>query len=157
MIKKTNAVRILERLDISFSLKEFKIDQFDLSAERAAELMEVPLERVFKTLVARGDKNGVIVASIPGGDQLDLKALAKISANKKVEMVPLKEVEKLTGYIRGSVSPLGIKHHYPFYLDSSYSGYATIIISAGMPGLQVEINPHELAAATGALIGNIAK
>jgi Cys-tRNA(Pro)/Cys-tRNA(Cys) deacylase len=156
-MKKTNAARILDRLKLSYSLKEFRCDQWDLSAENAAELLNVPVDRVFKTLVARGDKNGVIVASIPGGSELDLKALARVSSDKKVEMVSLKEVQPLTGYIRGAVSPLGMKHVYPYYLDESAFGQDFIIISAGIRGTQIEISPADLQKAASAVIGKLSR
>ncbi len=154
-LKKTNAVRLLDSLKISYRLLEFAVDESDLSAEKAAALLGRPLEQVFKTLVARGDKSGVLIASIPGNAELDLKALAFLSGNKKVELVHLKEVKQLTGYIRGAVSPLGIKGNYPRYLDESAFHYPLIISSAGVRGLQVELNPHELARAINATIGRL--
>lgn len=156
-MKKTNAARILDKLKLPYSLKKFSCDQWDLSAENAAELLDVPVNRVFKTLVARGDKNGVIVASIPGGSELDLKALARVSGDKKVEMVSLKEVQPLTGYIRGAVSPLGIKQAYPYYLDESAFGQDLIIISAGIRGTQIEIAPADLKKAASAVTGKLTR
>jgi Cys-tRNA(Pro)/Cys-tRNA(Cys) deacylase len=119
LLKKTNAARILDGLKISYELREYKVDESDLGAENVAKKIEVPLRQVFKTLVVSGDKTGVIMACIPGGAELNLKALAAISENKKVEMAPLKDVQKLTGYIRGGVSPLGGKKQYPVYIDNS--------------------------------------
>jgi Cys-tRNA(Pro)/Cys-tRNA(Cys) deacylase len=156
-MKKTNAARILDKLKLPYSLKEFSCDQWDLSAENAAELLDVPVNRVFKTLVARGDKNGVIVTSIPGGSELDLKALARVSGDKKVEMVSLKEVQPLTGYIRGAVSPLGIKQAYLYFLDESAFGQDSIIISAGIRGTQIEIAPADLKKAASALTGKLTR
>jgi Cys-tRNA(Pro)/Cys-tRNA(Cys) deacylase len=154
-MKKTNAARILDRLKISYRLREFEIDEGDLSAEKAAALLGLPPEQVFKTLVARGDKSGVLIASIPGNRELDLKALARLSGNKKVELVHLKEVQQLTGYIRGAVTPLGMKSSYPCYLDQSAFEYPAIITSAGVRGLQLELSPHDLAAAIKAASGII--
>ena len=154
-LKKTNAVRLLDSLKISYRLLEFAVDESDLSAEKAAALLCRPLDQVFKTLVARGDKNGVMIATIPGNTELNLKALARISGNKKVELVPLKEVQQLTGYIRGAVSPLGIKVNYPRYLDESAYNYPLIITSAGVRGLQVELSPHDLAGAINATTGQL--
>ena len=154
-LKKTNAVRLLDSLKISYRLLEFAVDESDLSAEKAAALLCRPLEQVFKTLVARGDKNGVMIATIPGNTELNLKALARLSGNKKVELVPLKEVQQLTGYIRGAVSPLGIRGHYPRYLDHSAFNHAQIITSAGVRGLQVELSPHDLARAINATTGKL--
>ena len=156
-MKKTNAVRILDRLKLSYRLREFAVDESDLSAEKAAELLGVPAEQVFKTLVARGNKNGVIIASVPGGHELELKALARLSGDRKVEMVPLKEVQQLSGYIRGAVSPLGMKNSYPCFLDESAFCYSSIIISAGTRGVQIELSPWDLKAATAAVTGKITR
>jgi Cys-tRNA(Pro)/Cys-tRNA(Cys) deacylase len=154
-MKKTNAVRKLDSMKLLYRLKSFIVDESDLSAERAAELLGAPLEMVFKTLVARGDKSGVIVVSIPGGSELDLKALARLSGNKSVEMVPLKEVQPLTGYVRGAVSPLGMKNSYPFFIDESAFSYPSIIVSAGLRGLQIELDPCDLALAAAAQSGKL--
>lgn len=153
--KKTNAARLLDSLKISYRLLEFAVDESDLSAEKAATLLGRPLEQVFKTLVARGDKSGVLIVSIPGNAELDLKALACISGNKKVELVHLKEVQQLTGYVRGAVSPLGIKGNYPRYLDESAFNYPLIITSAGVRGLQIELDPHDLTRAINATTGRL--
>jgi len=153
--KKTNAARLLDSLKISYQLLEFTVDESDLSAERAAALLGRPLEQVFKTLVARGDKSGVLIVSIPGNAELDLKALARLSGNKKVELVHLKEVQQLTGYIRGAVSPLGIKVNYPRYLDESAYNFPLIITSAGVRGLQIELSPRDLARAINATTGQL--
>lgn len=156
-MKKTNAARIMDRLKIPYSLSEFLVDESDLSAKKAAELLGVPLEKIFKTLVARGESSGVIIASIPGGSELDLKALAKLSGNKKVEMVAQKEVQRLTGYIRGAVSPLGMKYRYSFYLDEKAFRFSSIIINAGARGLQLKLTPRDLKNATGAVTGIITR
>lgn len=156
-MKKTNAVRILDRLKLAYQLREFAVEESDSSAEKAAELLGVPVDQIFKTLVARGDKNSIIVASISGGSELDLKALAKNSGNKKVEMVNLKEVQPLTGYIRGAVSPLGMKHNYPYFLDEKAFLFPSVIISAGKRGIQISLTPQDLVTATGAIICKIAR
>jgi Cys-tRNA(Pro)/Cys-tRNA(Cys) deacylase len=156
-MKKTNAVRILDRLKLAYQLRVFAVEESDSSAEKAAELLGVPVNQIFKTLVARGDKNSVIVVSISGGSELDLKALAKNSGNKKVEMVNLKEVQPLTGYIRGAVSPLGMKHSYPYFLDEKAFLFPSVVISAGKRGIQISLTPQDLAAATGAIICKIAR
>src|SRR4030042_5674017 len=116
-MKKTNAARVLDDLKIDYKLCEYEIDESDLSAESVAKKVGLPLEQVFKTLVARGDKTGVLMACIPGNSELDLQAMATISGNKKVDMVPMKEIQQLTGYIRGGVSPIGIKKHYPLFFN----------------------------------------
>lgn len=146
---------MLDKMKLPYKLREFKVEQWDLSAENAAELLNVPVRQVFKTLVARGDKSGVVVVSIPAGCELNLKALAAASGDKKVEMVSLKEVQPLTGYIRGAVSPLGMKHGYPYYLDESAFDQSLIIISAGIRGTQIEIAPSDLQKAASAVTGKL--
>ena len=121
-MKKTNAARILDRLKISYELKEYPVDLDDLSAVNVAQKVGMPVEMVFKTLVVRGDKTGVLMACIPGNEELHLKQLAAVSGNKKVEMVHLREVLGLTGYVRGGCSPLGAKKEYPVYLETSTEG-----------------------------------
>ena len=147
-LKKTNAARILDGLKISYELSEYTVDESDLSAESVAQKIHVPLTQVFKTLVVCGDKTGVLLACIPGGYELDLKALASMSGNKKVDMVPVKDVQKLTGYIRGGVSPLGTKKQYDIYIDESAILWKYIAISAGIRGCQILINPRDLVSAT---------
>ncbi|HMK51696.1 MAG TPA: aminoacyl-tRNA deacylase, partial [Thermodesulfobacteriota bacterium] len=115
-MRKTNAARFLDGLRMDYKLIEYEVDESDLSAESVAGKVNLPLEQVFKTLVARGDKTGVLMACIPGNAELDLKAIATISGNKKVEMVHVKEIQQLTGYIRGGVSPIGTKKPYPIFL-----------------------------------------
>jgi Cys-tRNA(Pro)/Cys-tRNA(Cys) deacylase len=143
-MKKTNAVRFLDSLRIDYKLLEYEIDESDLSAESVARKVNLPLEQVFKTLVARGDKTGVLMACIPGNVELDLKTMATVSGNKKVEMVPMKEIQQLTGYIRGGVSPIGTKKHYPIFLDESAMRFPSISISAGARGSQIFISPNDL-------------
>jgi Cys-tRNA(Pro)/Cys-tRNA(Cys) deacylase len=143
-MKKTNAVRFLDSLKINYKLCEYEIEESDLSAESVARKVNLPLEQVFKTLVARGDKTGVLMACIPGNVELDLKAVAAVSGNKKVEMVPMKEIQQLTGYIRGGVSPIGTKKHYPIFLDESAMRFPSISISAGARGSQIFISPEDL-------------
>ena len=149
-MKKTNAARFLDNLRIEYRLMEYEVDESDVSAEAVAKKTNLPLEQVFKTLVARGDKSGVVLACIPGGGQLDLKRLSEISGNKKVEMVPVKEIQALTGYIRGGVSPIGTKKHYPVYLDESALKFPFISISAGVRGCQILLDPKHLFKAIGA-------
>jgi len=143
-MKKTNAARFLDSLKINYKLCEYEIEESDLSAESVARKVNLPLEQVFKTLVARGDKTGVLMACIPGNVELDLKAVAAVSGNKKVEMVPMKEIQQLTGYIRGGVSPIGTKKHYPIFLDESTMRFPSISISAGARGSQIFISPEDL-------------
>ena len=155
--KKTNAARILDGLGIAYELKEYPVDLNDLSAVHVAASVGMPVEIVFKTLVARGDKNGVLMACIPGDAELDLKALAAVSGNKKVEMVHLKEVQGLTGYIRGGCSPLGAKKEYPVYLDESARQWETIAVSAGKRGEQILLAPMDLVQAVRAVTAALTK
>lgn len=146
-MKKTNAARYLDRLEIGYELLEYVVDESDLSAESVAKKLGFPLDQVFKTLVVRGDKTGVLFACIPGSGELDIKKLASASKNKHVEMVPLKEVQPLTGYVRGGVSPLGAKKNYPVFLDESACLWPVITISAGVRGCQIVVSSQQLADA----------
>jgi Cys-tRNA(Pro)/Cys-tRNA(Cys) deacylase len=147
---KTNAARILDREAVHYELREYPIDEEDLSAPHVAEAVGMPPEQVFKTLVVRGDRTGVLLASIPGNSELDLKALAAASGNKKVELVAVKEVLGLTGYIRGGVSPVGTKKRYPLYLDETADLWDVIAVSAGVRGCQMLLAPVDLARVTDA-------
>jgi Cys-tRNA(Pro)/Cys-tRNA(Cys) deacylase len=154
---KTNAVRLLERLNVPFELREYEVDPTDLAAETVARKIGLPPEQVFKTLVARGDKNGVCLAVVPGDCQLNLKALARATGNKKIDTVPLKDVEPLTGYIRGGVTALACKKDYPVFLDETAQLWDIISISAGMRGLQILLAPDDYLRATKATIASIAQ
>lgn len=148
---KTNAARRLDSLRITYTLMPYRLDEADLSAEHIAVINDFDVSRLFKTLVLQGDKTGVIIACLSGDAELNLKALASASGNKKVEMVPLKDIQALTGYIRGGVSPIGLKKPYPVYLDESALKYPTIMVNAGHKGLLLELNPIDLIEAVGAL------
>ncbi len=148
---KTNAVRLLERAGIRYELREYQVDESDLSAPHVAAAVGLPPEQVFKTLVVRGDRTGVLLASIPGNTELDLKALAAASGNKRVELVALKEVLGLTGYVRGGVSPLGAKKAYPLYVDETAELWDAIAVSAGVRGVQMLLAPADLLRVTGAV------
>ena len=154
-MKKTNAVRVLDRLKIPYTLLEYITDKQDLSAENVAQKLSQPLEQIFKTLVIRGDRTGILIACIPGGFELDLKAVASISHNKKVSMVHLKEIKTLTGYIRGGVSPLGMKKYFPTYIDESAFCFPSILVSAGVRGLQLQLNPNDLLKAIKLIVGKL--
>ena len=156
-IAKTNAVRLLERLEVPFELRRYEVDPEDLSAETVARKVGMPPEQVFKTLVARGDKHGVCLAIVPGNCELDLKALARASGDKKIDTVPLKEVEPLTGYIRGGVTALACKKDYPIYVDESAQLLDVISISAGLRGLQVLLPPDDYIRVTDAKVAPLAK
>ena len=149
---KTNAARLLDKQDIAYDLVEYQVDETDLSATTVAAKLGQNIEQVFKTLVLRGDKNGVFVCVIPGGDELDLKLAAKASGNKSAAMVPLKEILGLTGYIRGGCSPLGMKKKYPVFFHESCLGFEFIFVSAGIRGLQLKIAPKDLIKSTEAKI-----
>ncbi|MFX3625341.1 MAG: Cys-tRNA(Pro) deacylase [Ectobacillus sp.] len=151
MTRKTIACRILDAKKIPYTLHEYQWDEEHLDAQHVAAQIDLPLEQVFKTLVLKGDKTGVIVACIPAHKELNVKALAACSGNKKADMVPVKEIQALTGYIRGGVSPLGIKKRYPFYIDSSAAGLDPISISAGKRGLQIFIKGADLITAAEAI------
>ena len=150
MAMKTNAARMLDAAGVRYELREYEVDEDDLSAPHVAEAIGMPAEQVFKTLVARGDRTGVLMACIPGNSELNLKALAAASGNKKVELVPVKEVLGLTGYIRGGVSPVGAKKPYPLYLDETAELWDIISVSAGMRGLQMLVAPDDLVSVAGA-------
>ena len=147
---KTNAARILDGLGIRYQLREYEVDEDDLSAESVARKVGLPAEQVFKTLVAHGDRHGVCFAVVPGNCRLDLKALGKLTGDRKVETVPLKEVQPLTGYIRGAVTVFGAKKAYPVYVDDTIEQFEVVSVSAGMRGLQVLLAPAEYLRATGA-------
>ena len=153
---KTNAARILDAAGIHYELREYEVDENDLSAPLVAQKIGMPPEQVFKTLVARGDRNGVLMACIPANTELDLKALAAASGNKKVELVAVKEVLGLTGYIRGGVSPIGTRKPYPFYLDETAILFDRISVSAGVRGCQMILAPDDLTSITGAVQCSIA-
>ena len=154
---KTNAARLLDSLAIVYEIREYEVDESDLSAERVAKKVGLPAEQVFKTLVARGDRNGVCFAVVPAGTQLDLKALAKLTGDKKIDTVPLKEVQPLTGYIRGGVTALAAKKAYPVYADETIELFDAISISAGARGAQLILAPADYLRAVGGKVGAIAK
>lgn len=156
-MKKTNAARYLDGLKIHYDLREYEVDESDLSAENVAAKIGMPLEQVFKTLVAKGDKTGVLMACVPAGAELDLKALAQVSGNKKTELVSLKDVLPLTGYVRGGVSPIGAKKKYPVYIDESALQHDVMSISAGIRGCQLLVAPQDLVQATNATTGIVAR
>ncbi len=154
---KTNAARILDRLKLSYDLLEYEVDADDLAAESTAEKLGLPPEQVFKTLVARGDRTGVCLAVIPGSAQLDLKALAVLAGDRKTDTVPLKDVQPLTGYIRGGVTALGTKKGYPVYVDESMFNFDTVAVSAGKRGLMLWLTPQDYLMATQGTTGALAK
>ena len=156
-VSKTNAARILEGLGIPYELHTADVDENDLSAVTMAHNLGVDPACVFKTLVAKGDKTGVLMACIPAHAELNLKALAAASGNKHVEMTPLKDVRPLTGYVRGGCSPLGGKKNYPVYLDVSALAHPQIYISAGLRGVQIFLNPEDLVRAVNGTVAELAR
>lgn len=145
---KTNAVRLLDQHKIAYELRDYKVDPDDLSAETVAAKIGLPPEQVFKTLVVRADDGGAFFAVIPGDHELDLKALAKATNSRKMEMVPLKDVQPLTGYIRGGVTALAAKKDFPVVLDESALLFDVISISAGVRGTQILLNPNDCVRMT---------
>jgi Cys-tRNA(Pro)/Cys-tRNA(Cys) deacylase len=154
---KTNAARLLDSLGISYEVREYEVDPDDLAAESVARKVGLPAEQVFKTLVARGDKHGVCFAVVPGDQQLDLKALAQLTGDKKIDTVPLKEVQPLTGYIRGGVTALAAKKSYPVFVDETMELFDLISVSAGMRGAQLLLSPADYIRATSAKPGSISR
>ena len=156
-MSKTNACRILDSLGIAYTLRDYQVAPDDLSAEAVAAKVGMPPEQVFKTLAVRGDRNGVSVAVIPGNFELDLKALAALTGDRKVELLPLKEVQSVTGYIRGGVTALGMKKDYPVFVDETMEIWDEVAVSAGVRGTQIVLSPAEYLRATLATIGEIAR
>jgi Cys-tRNA(Pro)/Cys-tRNA(Cys) deacylase len=154
---KTNAARLLDQLAIRYELREYEVDPEDLAAETVAAKIGLPPRQVFKTLVARGDRNGICFAVIPGDAELDLKALAKASGDRKIQLVPVKELLGLTGYMRGGVTALAAKRDYPVYVDERMQLFDAISISAGVRGVQILIAPEDYLSATKARLGALAQ
>jgi Cys-tRNA(Pro)/Cys-tRNA(Cys) deacylase len=154
---KTNAARILDKLGIRYELRDYEVDELDLSAETVANKVGLPNEQVFKTLLARGDRNGPCFAIVPAGRELDLKALAKLAGDRRTELVALKEVQPMTGYIRGGVTVLGAKKEYPAYLDASALELELIAVSAGVRGTQILLSGADYARAVRATTGSLTK
>lgn len=155
--QKTNAARLLDQLGIRYQLKEYEVDPDDLAAETVAAKIGFPAEQVFKTLVARGDRNGICMAVIPGDQELDLKALASAAGERKIQLVPVKELQALTGYIRGGVTALGVKREFPVFVDETLELFDVVSISAGMRGLQILLAPTDYVRATHATIAPLAQ
>ncbi len=149
---KTNAARLLDSMNISYVLHPYELDESDLSAPHIAELNHIDVGALFKTLVLRGDKTGVLVVCLPGNQEVNLKVLATASGNKKVEMVPQKEVQGLTGYVRGGVSPLGMKKPHPVYVDEGVLKHTMIMVNAGHKGMLMEMAPADLIQAVDAQV-----
>ena len=147
---KTNAARMLEAAGVPFELIPYRVDEDNLAAEHVAEELGEPIEQVFKTLVLRGDRNGLFVCVMPGNMEVDLKVAAKLSGNKSAQMIHMKELLPETGYIRGGCSPIGMKKPLPTFIYESALLYNHIFVSAGVRGLQIKINPEALIKFIGA-------
>lgn len=154
-IEKTNAARLLDRAGIAYELIPYEVDENDLAATHVAESLGEPIERVYKTLVLRGDRNGHFVCVVQGDKEVDLKAAAKASGNKSADLIPMKELLPTTGYIRGGCSPIGMKRRFPTFIDSSCEAFDYIYISAGVRGLQLRIAPNDLLRFVGAELAQV--
>lgn len=155
-IEKTNAARLLDKAGIGYELIPYEFDENDLAARHVADSLGQDIRCVFKTLVLHGDRSGHVVCVVPGDAEVDLKALAKVSGNKKVEMIAMKDLLAVTGYIRGGCSPVGMKKRFPTYFHSTASGFDFIYVSAGIRGLQLKIAPADLIAFVGGVLADVA-
>jgi Cys-tRNA(Pro)/Cys-tRNA(Cys) deacylase len=156
-VSKTNACRILDSLGIHYETRDYTVDPNDLAAESVAAKINMPAEQVFKTLAVRGDRNGVFVAVIPGNYELDFKALAQLTGDRKIEMVLLKDVLNVTGYIRGGVTALGMKKDYPVFIDETMQLWDLVSVSAGQRGTQIILAPDDYVKAVGGKYGEISR
>ncbi|HEY1908790.1 MAG TPA: aminoacyl-tRNA deacylase [Myxococcaceae bacterium] len=154
---KTNAARLLDTLNIRYELRTYPVDPDDLSAIRVAEKVGLPAAQLFKTLVCRGDRTGVCLAVVPADRELDLKALARVRGDRRSETVPLKEVQPLTGHVRGGVTALAAKRDYPVVLDDSALAWPVISVSAGIRGAQLLLDPQDYRRVTGAVVATVSR
>lgn len=152
---KTNVARLMDAAKIGYELVPYEVDEEDLSATHVAEQLGEDIEQVFKTLVLRGNKTGILVCVVPGNAEVDLKKAAQLSGNKSVEMIHQKELLPLTGYIRGGCSPIGMKKAYPTFIHCTCTDFEHIYVSAGVRGLQLRIAPADLIDYVGATLGDI--
>ncbi len=156
-VDKTNVARLLDKAKVNYRLVPYEVDENDLSAIHVAEQLGEKVEQVFKTLVLHGDKSGYFVCVIPGAEEVDLKKAAKVSGNKKCEMIHVKELLPLTGYIRGGCSPIGMKKRFPTYIHQTIEEFDTVFVSAGQRGLQVQLSPSDLIREVGAVVADLIK
>ena len=154
-INKTNVARLLDKAKVAYELIPYEVDESDLSAVHVAAQLGEDVDRVFKTIVLHGDKTGHFVCVVPGEHEIDLKKAAKVSGNKKCELLPMKELLPVTGYIRGGCSPIGMKKHFPTYLHESAATFDYIYVSAGQRGLQVKLSPQDLLREAGAVYADL--
>lgn len=155
-IEKTNAARLLDKAGVAYRLIPYAVDPDNLAADHVAEELGEDIRRVFKTIVLRGERTGYFVCVVPGNREVDLKAAARAAGDKKAEPIAVKELLPLTGYIRGGCSPIGMKKHFPTFIDSSADEFDTIFVSAGVRGLQFEISPADLLTAARATLAPVA-
>ena len=151
-MKKTNAARLLDSQKIPYELIPYEVEENDLGAQHVADQLHEDIQQVFKTLVLQGDRSGHFVCVIPGAEEVDLKKAAKISGNKKCDLIPMNELLPLTGYIRGGCSPIGMKKAFPTYLHETAMQFDHIYVSAGVRGLQFKISPQHLIQASRATV-----
>ena len=154
-IEKTNAARLLDRAKIAYDLVPYTVDEDNLAATHVAEELGEDIATVFKTLVLRGDRAGLFVCVIPGDKEVDLKAAARVSGNKKADLIPMKELLPTTGYIRGGCTPIGMKKPLPTFIHSTCLDHERIYISAGVRGLQIAIAPNDLISFVGATVTDL--
>ncbi|MDR3343581.1 MAG: Cys-tRNA(Pro) deacylase [Treponema sp.] len=154
-MQKTNALRLLDAAGIAYGIKEYPVDETDLSGVHAAHLVDIPPEQVFKTLVLQGASGAYGVCCIPVADELDLKKTARVMGEKKVDLIPLKDLLGVTGYIRGGCSPIGMKKQFPTYIDETALLFETIAISAGVRGMELILNPQDLVGYISATLADI--
>lgn len=152
---KTNVARLLDKAKVNYELIPYEVDENDLSAIHVAASLGEDINCVFKTLVLHGDKSGYFVCVIPGEHEVDLKKAAKLSGNKKCDLIPMKELLPLTGYIRGGCSPIGMKKHFPTYIHSTCMDFPFIYVSAGQRGLQIKLAPQDLIRESKAILGDL--
>lgn len=154
-ISKTNVARLLDKAKISYELVSYEVDENDLAATHIASQLNEDISQVFKTLVLRGDRSGHFVCVIPGDKEVDLKKAAKISGNKKADLIPMKELLPTTGYIRGGCCPIGMKKAFPTFFHETCNNFDYIYVSAGVRGLQLKINPYDIISYVRATVANI--
>ena len=154
-VQKTNAARLLDKAKIPYVLVPYEVDENDLAATHVAEQLNEDISQVFKTLILRGDRNGLFVCVVPGDAEVDLKKAAKASGNKSAEMIQMKELLPLTGYIRGGCSPIGMKKPFPTFIHESCLVFENIYISAGQRGLQLKISPRQLSGFINAVVTDL--
>lgn len=154
-MQKTNAMRLLDKAKITYSVMEYTVDENDLSGVHVAGQIGRSAEQVFKTLVLKGAKAGYLVCCIPSHREIDLKKAAAMAGDKKVDMIPVKDLQSVTGYLRGGCSPVGMKKKLPTYIDQSAAGLETVVVSAGVRGMQVELKPGDLLSATGGQLAEL--